>query len=400
MIRTLLLFSFLVFSSLNLKSQAGFFSVNYDTTIKVGAERFLTQLDSFKNKRIAIVTNQTSVIENTHLVDTLLSLGLKVKKVFSPEHGFRGKASAGELVKSSMDIKTGLPIVSLYGKNKKPTKEQISDIDMVIFDIQDVGVRFYTYISTLHYVMEACAENKKKVLVLDRPNPNGFYVDGPVLDPTFKSFVGMHPIPVVHGLTVGELANMINKEKWLKGGKKCELQVITCENYEHSDFYQLPVPPSPNLPNMSSVYLYPSLCFFEATSVSVGRGTDFPFQVIGSPFINKTSFSFIPTPNAGSKSPKYKGKTCHGYNLSLFGLLYIRNTNALYLHWLTGMKEKTTNTTFITRPKFFDLLAGTDQLRKQIENGDSLKVIRDSWKSELEDYKKMRKQYLLYKDFE
>ncbi len=375
------------------------FSVNYDTTIITGAERTEIYVNSLKNKRVGIVANQTTVIGKTHLVDSLLSLGIEVKKVFSPEHGFRGTASAGEHVKSSKDIKTGLPIVSLYGKNKKPTKEQISDLDVIIFDIQDVGARFYTYISTLHYVMEAAAENGKKILVFDRPNPNGFYVDGPVLNPKFESFVGKHKIPVVHGLTVGELAKMINGEGWLKNGIKCELEVVKSLNYEHTDFYKLPVAPSPNLPNMSSVYLYPSICFFEGTSVSVGRGTDLPFQVIGSPFIDSTEFSFIPAPNGGSKSPKHKGKTCHGYNLSMFGLLYIRNTKQLYLHWLVGMNEKT-NGKFITRASFFDLLAGTDSMRKQIEAQKSIEEIRLSWQNDLETYKIMRKKYLLYADFE
>mgnify|MGYP000663405213 CR=1 FL=1 len=374
--------------------------VNFDTSIIVGAEQVDSYIDKLKGKSVAIVANQTSVIGTTHLVDSLFTLNVDIKKVFSPEHGFRGTASAGEHVKSSKDIKTGLPIVSLYGKNKKPTKAQLADIDVVIFDIQDVGARFYTYISTMHYVMEACAENNKKVLILDRPNPNGFYVDGPILDSNFKSFVGMHPIPVVHGLTVGELAQMINGEGWLKKGIKCDFEVVKCINYDHSDYYELPVAPSPNLPNMSSVYLYPSICFFEGTSVSVGRGTDLPFQVIGSPFIDSVSFTFIPKPNLGSKNPKHKGKECKGYNLNLFGLLYVRSTKQLYLHWLIGMNEKTKGSKFITRSNFFDLLSGNSELRKQIESGKTLEEIRETWKSPLEDYMKMRSQYLLYEDFE
>ena len=400
MIRTLLLFSFLQFVFLQGKSQEMLFKVSYDTSIITGAERVDFYLNKLKGKRVAIVANQTSSIKNTHLVDSLLSLGINVKKVFSPEHGFRGNASAGEHVKSSMDVKTGLPLVSLYGTNKKPTAVQLADIDIVIFDIQDVGARFYTYISTMHYIMEACAENKKKVLILDRPNPNGFYVDGPILEEKYKSFVGMHPIPVVHGLTVGELAKMINGEGWLKGKVKCELEVIECINYSHKDYYKLPIAPSPNLPNMSSVYLYPSICFFEGTSVSVGRGTDFSFQVIGSPYVLETSYSFTPSPNVGSKNPKYKGVKCNGYNLNLFGLLYIRNTKKIYLQWLLGMNEKTKGKDFITRTSFFDKLSGTSTLRSQIKEGKSEEEIHNSWEDGLKEYKLMRSNYLLYEDFE
>ncbi|MFT4696014.1 MAG: hypothetical protein ACI8RY_001182 [Urechidicola sp.] len=400
MIRTLLLFSFLQFAFLQGKSQEMLFKVSYDTSIITGAERVDFYLNKLKGKRVAIVANQTSSIKNTHLVDSLLSLGINVKKVFSPEHGFRGNASAGEHVKSSMDVKTGLPLVSLYGTNRKPTAVQLADIDIVIFDIQDVGARFYTYISTMHYIMEACAENKKKVLILDRPNPNGFYVDGPILEEKHKSFVGMHPIPVVHGLTVGELAKMINGEGWLKGKVKCELEVIECINYSHKDYYKLPIAPSPNLPNMSSVYLYPSICFFEGTSVSVGRGTDFPFQIIGSPYVLETSYSFIPSPNIGSKNPKYKGVKCNGYNLNLFGLLYIRNTKKMYLQWLLGMNEKTKGKDFITRTSFFDKLSGTSTLRSQIKEGKSEEEIHNSWEDGLKEYKLMRSNYLLYEDFE
>lgn len=400
MIRTLLLFSFLQFAFLQGKSQEMLFKVSYDTSIITGAERVDFYLNKLKGKRVAILANQTSSIKNTHLVDSLLSLGINVKKVFSPEHGFRGNESAGEHVKSSMDVKTGLPLVSLYGTNRKPTAVQLADIDIVIFDIQDVGARFYTYISTMHYIMEACAENKKKVLILDRPNPNGFYVDGPVLEEKHKSFVGMHPIPVVHGLTVGELAKMINGEGWLKGKVKCELEVIECINYSHKDYYKLPIAPSPNLPNMSSVYLYPSICFFEGTSVSVGRGTDFPFQIIGSPYVLETSYSFIPSPNIGSKNPKYKDVKCNGYNLSLFGLLYIRNTKKMYLQWLLGMNEKTKGKDFITRTSFFDKLSGTSTLRSQIKEGKSEEEIHNSWEDGLKEYKLMRSNYLLYEDFE
>ena len=392
-------FSFLFFLSFFGFSQESSFTTQFKTDIVLGAERTQEYLPFLKGKKVGVVANQTSMVGSTHLVDALLEYGIDVKKVFSPEHGFRGTASAGEHVQSSKDKKTGLPIVSLYGTNKKPKPEQIADIDLLLFDIQDVGARFYTYISTLHYIMEAAAENNKEVLVLDRPNPNGFYVDGPILQKGFESFVGMHPIPVVHGLTVGELATMINGETWLKGQKKCKLTVISCLNYSHPDFYELPVAPSPNLPNMSSVYLYPSLCFFEGTSVSVGRGTDLPFQVIGSPQIDTGSFVFTPKSAVGATNSKHLGKECIGYDLSLFGLLYVRNTKGLYLHWLIGMNQKTKGD-FITRARFFDLLAGTDEFRKQIEKNESIENIQKSWEEGLDSYKKMRKKYLLYPDFE
>jgi uncharacterized protein YbbC (DUF1343 family) len=398
-IRLFLIFSFFISISFYGINQDSQFTTQFKSGIKVGAERLELYLPKLEGKRVGVVANQTSIVGSSHLVDSLLSLGISVKKVFSPEHGFRGTASAGEHVRSSKDIKTGLPIVSLYGSNKKPTVSQLQDLDILIFDIQDVGARFYTYISTLHYVMEAAAENKLEVIVLDRPNPNGFYVDGPVLKNGFESFVGMHPIPVVHGLTVGELATMINGENWLKNKVQCKLTVVSCENYSHSDFYELPVPPSPNLPNMSSIYLYPSLCFFEGTSVSVGRGTELPFQVIGSPFIDSGSYEFVPKSTIGAAHPKHENKQCVGYNLSLFGLLYVRNTRGLYLHWLVGMNEKTTGT-FLTRPDFFDKLAGTDELRKQLENKSSIQSIKQSWEKELNSYKIMRSKYLLYPDFE
>lgn len=398
-IRTSLIFSFLFFLLFFGFSQETKFTTQFKTDIVTGAEQTEKYLPNLKGKRVGVVANQTSVLSASHLVDALLEHGIIVKKVFSPEHGFRGTASAGEHVQSSKDKKTGLPIVSLYGSNKKPKPEQISDLDVLLFDIQDVGARFYTYISTLHYIMEAAAENDKEVLVLDRPNPNGFYIDGPVLKAGYESFIGMHPIPVVHGLTVGELATMINGEGWLNGGKKCKLTVIKCLNYTHSDFYELPVAPSPNLPNMSAVYLYPSLCFFEGTSVSVGRGTELPFQVIGSPYVDSESYMFIPKSSVGANNPKHNGEVCKGYNLSMFGLLYIRNTKSLYLHWLLGMNQKTKGE-FITRSRFFDLLAGTDELRKEIVKNTPVETIKKSWENDLNTYQKMRKNYLLYPDFE
>lgn len=400
-LKSIIIFSFLFFIKLNLlfgqiEKSLGY----YDTSIVVAAERTKEYLPLIKNKRIAIVSNQTSLINKTHIVDSLLSLNVDVKKVFSPEHGFRGVASAGEKVKSGIDTKTGLPIVSLYGKNKKPSAKQLQDVDVVIFDIQDVGVRFYTYISTMHYVMEACADNNKKLIILDRPNPNGFYVDGPTLEKEFESFIGMHPIPVVHGLTVGELANMINGEKWLNGGVKCDITVIKTLNYNHSDFYRLPVAPSPNLPNMSAIYLYPSLCFFEGTDISIGRGTDLPFQVIGSPKLLKTDYSFIPQSRVGATEPKHQNDTCNGYNLSLFGDFYMRDTKQLYLYWMINtLSQYNSNSDFFTRPNFFDLLAGTDKLRKQLEQKIPLSDIKKTWEDDLNNYKELRKKYLLYKDF-
>lgn len=400
-LKSIIIFSFLFFIKLNLlfgqiEKSLGY----YDTSIVVAAERTKEYLPLIKNKRVAIVSNQTSLINKTHIVDSLLSLNVDVKKVFSPEHGFRGVASAGEKVKSGIDIKTGLPIVSLYGKNKKPSAKQLQDVDVVIFDIQDVGVRFYTYISTMHYVMEACAENNKKLIILDRPNPNGFYVDGPILEKEFESFIGMHPIPVVHGLTVGELANMINGEKWLNGGGKCDITVVKTLNYNHSDFYRLPVAPSPNLPNMSAIYLYPSLCFFEGTDISIGRGTDLPFQVIGSPKLLKTDYSFIPLSRVGATEPKHQNDTCNGYNLSLFGDFYMRDTKQLYLYWMINtLSQYNSNSDFFTRPNFFDLLAGTDKLRKQLEQKIPLSDIKKTWEDDLNNYKELRKKYLLYKDY-
>lgn len=349
-----------------------------------------------RDKKIALVVNQTSVLtqkNNLHLVDFLLSEGVKIQKVFVPEHGFRGDADAGEVVKNDTDKKTGLPLISLYGDNKKPSPNSLADIDLVVFDVQDVGLRFYTYISTLHYLMEACAENGKSLLILDRPNPNGDYIDGPILKKEFSSFVGMHPIPVVHGLTVGELAQMINGEGWLKNGVKADIQVIPAENWEHSIAYSLPIKPSPNLPNDLSIRLYPSLCFFEGTDISVGRGTTFPFQVFGAPNQKFGEFSFTPKSIQGmSKNPPHENKECFGKDLRqeplthTFTLAYL-----LDMYQKSGKKEAFFN-------NFFDKLAGTDQLKKDILAGKSEKEIRDSWKLGLNEYKQMREKYLIYRD--
>lgn len=363
--------------------------------IKVGAARLDTYLPLLKDRSVAIVGNQTSLVDDRHLLDTLLSLGVRVKKVFSPEHGFRGDADAGAHVSTGKDPGTGLPIVSLYGKNKKPTVEQMKGLDVLVFDIQDVGVRFYTYISTLHYVMEACAENKVKLIVLDRPNPNGHYVDGPILEKEFTSFVGMHPIPIVHGMTIGEYAQMINGEQWLPNQLQCDLEVITCLNYTHETAYGLPVPPSPNLRSDLAVQLYPSLCLLEATDVTIGRGTEGPFERYGHPdFPDSLPFSFTPKPGAGSSDPKHKGELCHGYLLNqeeywhMTGLDLQPLLNSYRL--LNGDLFRGQNN------RMFFLLCGTDKLLQQIKNGSSEEKIKESWQPGLETFRKTREKYLLY----
>lgn len=367
--------------------------------LKVGADRIEEYLPLLKGKTVAIAANQSSTINQTHLVDTLISLGVKVKRVFCPEHGFRGTVDAGKKVKTYKDDKTGLPIISLYGKNKKPLPADIQDVDVVVFDIQDVGVRFYTYLSTLHYIMEACAENNKTVIVLDRPNPNGYYIDGPVMEDKYKSFLGLHPVPLVYGMTIGEYAQMINGEGWLKNGIKCNLKVITLTNYTHSDFYQVPIKPSPNLPNMASIYLYPSLGLFEGTVLSVGRGTDMPFQVIGHPTLKETTYSFTPKPQSGAMEPKYNGQVCHGFNLYEFGKEYMKDTKKIYLFWLIGTYKNTPDkATFFDEN--FNYHAGNATLQQQIKDGVSDVAIRESWQPEINKFKAVRKKYLLYKDFE
>lgn len=364
--------------------------------ILLGAERMGQYLAQLQGKRVALVVNQTSVIGKTHLVDTLLQLGVDIKKVFAPEHGFRGNHSAGAIIKDGKDLKTSLDVVSLYGKNKKPSAEMLADVDVVLFDIQDVGVRFYTYISTMHYVMEACAELGKKVVVLDRPNPNGYYIDGPILKPDYKSFIGMHAIPIVHGLTVGELAQMINGEKWLKNEVICDLRVVSCLNYTHDSLYQLPVRPSPNLPNMNSVYLYPYLGLFEGTNVSIGRGTDFPFQVIGRPG-SVGAFSFTPRSIPGvSDNPKHLGKKCVGETIPDFLSDDILSQNTLNLTWLIRMYENNRTEDGEYFKDFFYKLAGNKELRIKIESGMSDADIRKTWQPGLDKYKVKRKKYLLY----
>ncbi len=370
-------------------------SISAEIPIVVGAERTDQYVFLLKGKTVGIVGNQSSLIDEVHLVDSLLSLGVKVKKVFSPEHGFRGDADAGEYVSSAKDKRTGLPVVSLYGQNKKPTAVQLSGLDVVVFDIQDVGVRFYTYISTLHYVMEACAENNIPVIVLDRPNPNGHYIDGPVLDMNYKSFVGMHPVPIVYGMTIGEYGKMINGEGWLESNKQCDLQVIPCDNYYHQTPYSLPVPPSPNLRSDVSIQLYPSLCLLEATTVTVGRGTEGPFERYGHPKFPKTEFSFTPKPGYGSKKPKFNGEVCHGYNLN--DTNYHR-MNAIDLSFLLNSSNLLKTQLFDGKEKFFNLLAGNNILLSQIKSGMTNEAIHETWKESLDGFRHIRSKYLLYTD--
>jgi len=378
-------------------------SISRDTDVKqviTGAGQTNEYLPLLQGKNIAVVANQTSLIGNTHLVDSLLSLKMKVKIVFAPEHGFRGEAEAGENILGGTDARTGIKIISLYGEKKKPSADDLEGIDVVIFDIQDVGVRFYTYTNTMQYVMEACAEQNKMFIVLDRPNPNGYYVDGPVMEDAFKSFVGRTPIPLVHGLTVGEYASMLNGEGWLDGKLKCNLVVIRLKNYTHAFFYSLPVPPSPNLPNMSAVYLYPSLGLFEGTAISVGRGTELPFQVIGFPEFEGGSYKFTPKSIPGKAAhPPYENVECKGYMLKDFGEMFVRNSKSVYLYWLLGMYEKYPDKKKFFN-SFFDKLAGTAQLREQIIKGASEEEIRKSWQPALDKYKLIRQKYLLYPDFE
>nr|WP_314497392.1 DUF1343 domain-containing protein [uncultured Chryseobacterium sp.] len=364
---------------------------------KTGADRPELYLPLLKGKNIGIVTNQTGLMKDkTHVVDYLVKNGIRIKTIFAPEHGFRGDADAGEKVKNGVDVKTGIPIISLYGPNKKPKPEQLKGLDIVLFDIQDVGVRFYTYISTLTYLMEAGAENKVEILVLDRPNPHDGYIDGPVLKKKWESFVGMHEVPVVYGLTIGEYGKMVNGEKWLKNGIQADYKVIEMQGYHKKQRYTILDKPSPNLPNDRSINLYPSLCFFEGTQVSVGRGTDLPFQVYGSPWTKDLPYQFTPKPNFGAKDPFLNGKLCYGENLSA----YKGDLKELHLEWLIRAYKNYRNPelNFFLKNLFFDTLAGSDELRKQIIAGKSEKEIRLSWKSDLEKFSKIRNKYVIYND--
>jgi uncharacterized protein YbbC (DUF1343 family) len=348
---------------------------------------------------VALAVNHTSLVGDRHLADTLLALGVRVRCLFAPEHGIRGTAGAGEKLRDGTDPVTGLPVFSLYGKNKKPTPEQLSGIDLVVFDIQDVGVRFYTYISTMTYLMEACAERSIPFVVLDRPNPNGHYVDGPMLKPECRSFVGMHPVPVVYGLTIGEYAGMVNGQGWLEGGVRCSLQVILCSNYTHETLYAPPVPPSPNLPDLRSIYLYPSICLFEGTEVSEGRGTDKPFQCFGHPDYPKGEGTvvFVPAPRPSAKQPKWQGTPCVGFDLSGADLSGLREKRGLDLSYLIRFyRELPKKERFFKDDRFFDLLAGNRELARQIAEGLDESAIRATWKAELEAYSALRQRYLLY----
>ncbi len=376
-----------------------FFNPPEDSVI-TGAERLTEYLPLIQNKNVALVINQTSLVDHTHLLDTLIALDVNVVKIFSPEHGFRGEDDAGKKINNSIDVTSGLPIVSLYGSSKKLSSEQLNNIDIVIYDIQDVGVRFYTYISTMHYVMEACAENNIKLIVLDRPNPNGYYVDGPVLQKGFESFIGMHPVPVVYGLTAGEFALMINNEGWLQNNIQCNLQVITCTNYDHNANYKLPVAPSPNLKTMKAIYLYPTLCFFEGTTVSVGRGTTSPFEIYGSPHIPPTDFSFIPKPSPGASAPFLDGEICNGFSYTDESIDLIREDKFNLDHLIKMYELFTDKNKFFLQNNFFNKLAGNDILMRQIKAGLSSNEIKLSWEDDLENYKEIRKKYLLYPDFD
>ena len=378
-------------------------------SIQTGADQTERYLPLLKGKRVAIFANQTSRVGSLHLVDTLLKSGIQVIKIFGPEHGFRGKADAGEIVKNGIDPKTGIPVISLYGKHKKPTAEDLADVDVLVFDIQDVGVRFYTFISSLQYCLEAVIENEKRMLLLDRPNPNGFYVDGPVLDTAFRSFVGMQPVPVVYGMTIGEYASMLVGESWLHISKENQkinstnnaLTIIPCRNYTHDSLYKLPIAPSPNLREMASVYCYPSTCFFEGTLLSEGRGTDKPFQIFGHPNLPKHLYSFTPNPTEGAKQSKCYGQTCYGWNIhdtetAILKSLQkkIRIDFLLEAYQLFPGKDS-----FFLKNDFFNQLAGNDMLMKQIKSGKTELEIRKSWQLELQKFKAIRKKYLLYQDF-
>ena len=364
---------------------------------KPAADRPELYLKLLKNKNIAVVANQTSLLaDKTHLVDFLVKNNIKIKEIFAPEHGFRGNADAGEHVKNGIDTKTGLPIVSLYGDNKKPKAEQLQGVDLILFDIQDVGVRFYTYISTLSYVMEAAAENNIEVIVLDRPNPHDGYTDGPVLKEKWTSFVGLHKVPVVYGLTIGEYGKMVNGEKWLKNGLQAKYTVIPMLNYHKKQRYPISEKPSPNLPNNQSINLYPSLCFFEGTQVSVGRGTDFPFQVFGSPWLKNYTFKFTPKPNFGAKDPFLNGKLCYGEDLRNYPEIKSQLDLSFMINAYQNFDKKSQE--FFLKNLWFDTLAGTDELRKQIIAGKSEQEIRNSWKQDLQNFEKIRTKYRIYED--
>ncbi len=401
-----LLFSFVVVNAQNNKA------------VIPAAERIEMYLPLLKNKAVAVFANQTSVVKDTHLVDTLIKLGINIVKILGPEHGFRGKADAGEEINNSIDKKTGIPIISLYGNHKKPTVDDLKNIDIVVFDIQDVGVRFYTFISSLEYVLEACLENKKPLLILDRPNPNGFYVDGSVLDKKYKSFVGMQAVPIVYGMTIGEYAQMLASENLLsteanknyryKASIENEakisflLKIITCKNYDHNTKYGLPINPSPNLKDIFSIYLYPGIALFEGTVISEGRGTDKPFQIFGHPMLPNTMYSFTPKPNEGAKTGKCFNQVCYGWNLDTYAYRTLRpiQTHIELQYLLKAYKLYPQKDSFFLANNFFNKLAGNDILMQQIKAGKTEEEIRKTWEKDLIKFKAVRKRYLLYKDFE
>lgn len=366
------------------------FGLSCYSQLSPGAAQFSEYVDSLRDKRVGLVVNQTSTIGNSHLVDTLKYMGINIVKIFTPEHGFRGDADAGEHVKSGFDEKTKLPVVSLYGENKKPNANQLADVDILVFDIQDVGCRFYTYLSTMVYMMEACSENNKKLIILDRPNPNGKYIDGPILNLKFKSFVGLLPIPVLYGMTLGEMAQMVNGEKWLSNKGTANVQIVKIPDYTHETAYSLPVKPSPNLPNDQAIRLYPSLCFFEGTKVSVGRGTDFAFQTFGHPSFKKDTFEFYPKSLAGAKNPIYKNQLCKGMDLRNYAA-----EEGITLRFLLIAYARLEGDLF-DNISFFDKLAGSDKLRKMLVAHKSEKEIRKSWQKDLNAFSDKRKKYLLY----
>lgn len=391
--KILALFAILISISLNIKAQELKLLDAKDAV--AGAMQTENYLPLLENKHVGVVANQTSIMDNgTHLIDTLLSYNIDIQCIFTPEHGFRGTADEGASIASGVDAKTGISIVSLYGKNKKPTAEQLQGIDILLFDLQDVGCRFYTYISTMTYVMEAAAENEIPVIVLDRPNPNGFYVDGPVLESENASFVGMHCVPIVYGLTIGEYALMVNGEQWLTAGLQCDLTVIPLGNYERNAIYKLPVKPSPNLPNWESVYLYPSLCLFEGTDVSVGRGTDMPFQVYGHPAMTD-DFVFIPRTAEGHRAPLYSDKECHGKNLTEYAHNYQNNEQKLNLSWILDARTQLKDDDKFFN-NYFIKLVGVADMQQKIDSGASEDEIRSSWKSGIDNYLIIREKYLIY----
>ena len=366
--------------------------------VRTGCERTELYLLKLKGKSVGLVANHTTVTGTEHLADFLIRNGIKLTRIFAPEHGFRGDADAGADIRNEVDAATGVPVVSLYGDKKKPAEADLQGIDIMIYDIQDVGVRFYTYISTLHYLMEACAENNIQLLILDRPDPLGYYVDGPILEDQFRSFIGLHPIPIVYGMTPGELACMINGEGWLKDGEKCNLQVIPCSGYDHNTRYQLPVNPSPNLSCMQAVYLYPSICLFEGTIMSLGRGTSSPFRVIGHPDYPDKEFSFIPKAGKSNQNPLLKDQTCYGINLQNIPMDSLEKINGINLTWLIDVNSKMSRGKDFFIP-YIDRLAGTAKFREQILQGCTEKQIRQSWQPGLDEFRKRRAAYLLYPDF-